>query len=317
MHPSSSSSVPVCQARTAWGRFSLCLALALGIAGIASATEGAGSVYPEGVETVLPGHMPGPGGTMLLEFNNFYQANGLVGGDGHAVLPGFHLRVAAVAGKIVHNWGVHVLGGTLISDAAVPLVYVHLDAPFGAGNKTGIGNPVVETAVAYNKGPLHWWYGLDAYTPGFGYQKDALVNIGQHNWATAPAGAFTYLPNHGATELSSRVQYIVNYTDPATHYRSGGELVWEYDGMQHLNKHIAIGGNGYYYQQATSDLQNGVIFEGGNRGRNVAFGPEIRCHLSQYALILKYQKDFLTQNRPVGNSFWFQFGMPVGHPHHD
>ena len=27
-----------------------------------------------------------------------------------------------------------------------------------------------------------------SYTPGFGYHKNDLVNIGQHNYATAPAG---------------------------------------------------------------------------------------------------------------------------------
>lgn len=312
----SNGSAPV---RPLWParRFSMCLGLALAMASLASATEGSGSVYPAGVETVMPGHLPAPGGTMFLEFNNFYQANELAGPNGHALLPGFHLRVGAAAIKLVHNWGVHVLGGTLVSTAALPLLYEHLNAPFGTGDKTGFGNGDVETMFAYNKGSLHWWYGLDVYTPGFEYQKNALLNIGQHNYATAPAGAITYLPRHGTTELSSRFQYIVNYTNDATQYRSGREFEWDYDGMQNVTKHLAIGGNGYYYMQASNDLQNGLIFDGGNRGRNLAFGPEIRCHISQMALILKYQKDFLTQNRPVGNSFWFQLGVPIGHPHHD
>ena len=138
----------------------LCLALMV-MVGAAYATEGSGERLPCRSRDGHAGQMPAPGGTMFAEFDDFYQANELVGSNGHALLPGFHLRVGAVAVKVVHNWGVHVLGGTLVSSGALPLLYVHLDAPFGKGDKTGIGNPDVETLVAYSKGSLHWWYGFD------------------------------------------------------------------------------------------------------------------------------------------------------------
>lgn len=298
-----------------WRRFAVGLAIAwIGISA-AYATEGGTSVYPAGVETIMPGRMPGDGGTMLLEFNDFYNANELGGSNGQALVPGFHLRVAAVAGKLVHNWGVHVLGGTLVSTAAMPWVDVHLSAPFGAMNKSGIGNPDWETLVAYKKGDLNWWYGFEVYTPGFSYKKTDLVNVGQHNYATAPSGAFTYMPHHGATEVSSKFQYITNYTDNTTNYRSGNELVCEYTGMQNITKKLAIGGNGFFYQQTTPDRQAGVNI--GNQGRDFAFGPEIRYHFNHYAMILKWQKDFLVQNHTVGNAPWLQVGVPLGHPHKD
>ena len=50
----------------------------------------------------------------------------------------------------------------------------------------------------------------------------------------------------------------------------------------------------------------------GNRGRNLAVGPEIRYHTHHLVLIMKYQKDLLTLNRPVGNGIWFELGVPVG-----
>jgi len=288
MYKQSNGSASVPTLRTAWRKFSVCLALTMVTIGAAYATEGGTSVYPEGVETIMPGRMPGPGGTMFLEFNNFYEANGVVGSNGQSLVPGFHLRVSAVAFKGVHNWGVHVLGGTLVSTAALPLVDIHLNAPFGAQNKIGFGNPDLETLVAYKKGALNWWYGFEVYTPGFSYKKTDLVNVGQHSYATAPSAAFTYMPNHGRTEVSSKVQYMVNCTDNATHYRSGDEFVWEYDGMQNVTKNLALGGNGYFYKQATNDLQNGLMFLDGNRGRNLAFGPEIRYHFSHYSMILKW-----------------------------
>ena len=110
----------------------------------AMATELGASVYPAGVETVMPGMAPAPGGTLLLEFSDFYQANGLVNSQGHSEIPDFHLRVVAVAVKVVHNWGLHLLGGTLVSYAALPYLYEHLDAPFGVGAKTGFANPDIQ-----------------------------------------------------------------------------------------------------------------------------------------------------------------------------
>lgn len=290
--------------------------IATGLAmGVATATESGASVYPAGVETVMPGMTPLPGASFLAEFDNFYQANALAGAKGQSEIPGFHLRVGAWAVKFVHNWGLHVLGGTLVSYAAAPLLYEHLDGPFGSFDKTGLGNPIVEPlAVAYQRGTWNWWYGYDVFLPGPSYNKNDLLNIGQHNYAGAPTGAFTYLPSH-STEISSKLQYIVNGTDSATQYRSGNELIWEYDGMHNVAKKVAIGVNGYYYQQTTNDLLNGVRAGDGNRGRDVTVGPEIRCHFGHLALIAKYQRDMLVENKTVGNSFWLQFGVPLGHGH--
>jgi hypothetical protein len=288
------------------------LALALLFTGAVGASDGSGSVYPLGAETILPGRMPAAGQTMFVEFTYSYSAEKLAGSFGQALLPGFHLRVGAVAGKVLHNWGVHVLGGALVTSAALPLVDISLNTPMGKQSKIGIGNADIETAVAYTKGPVSWWYGVEFYPPGFSYKQDALVNIGQHNYAGAPAAAFTYLPDHGRTELSSKFQYIVNATNGATNYRSGNEFVWEYAGMRNITRAVAIGGNGFYYQQTTDDQENGLAYLNGNRGRNLAFGPEIRCHFKRFSMILKWHKDFLTENRASGNALWLQFGVPLG-----
>jgi len=303
------------RAKTSFRHLTMVLLLSGPLACVATATEGGASVYPVGAETVMPGMTPAPGASLLAEFSEFYQANGLADGQGHNLIPGFHLRVAAVALKFTHNWGVHVFGGTLVSYAALPLLYVHVTAPFGKGDKTGFGNPIIEPlGVAYERGPWHWWYGYDFFTPGFSYNKNALVNVGQHNYAMAPAGAFTYMPRK-STEISSKFQYIMNGENSQMQYRSGNELVWEYDGMQNITKRIAVGFNGYYYQQTTNDTQFGMIVGDGNRGRNLAIGPQIRAHVGHFLLISKYTRDTLVQNRPIGNAFWFEFGLPIGHGH--
>ncbi len=292
-----------------------CCALMLALAPCVTATENGGSVYPAGVETAAPGMLAAPGETLFLEFNNFFMANGMANSKGESEIPGFHLRVGAWAPKIEHNWGIHFLGGTVVSTAAIPLLYETLTVPGAAGSRTGLGNADIQfAAVSYAKRSWHWWYSVELLPPGLGYTKNALLNIGQHNLAYAPSAAFSYLPHHGRLELSSRTEYFINGVDSATNYRSGGEFLSEYDGMVKVTKRLSLGGNGFWYRQLTDDMQNGLIVGDGNRGRTLAIGPQVNYHVGPCLFIAKYQKDALVENRPIGNSFWLQFGLPLGHP---
>lgn len=282
---------------------------------VALATEGGGSVYPIGAETVLTGTAPAPGASVLANFDLFYQANGFADSQGRNVVPGFHLRAVASALKFQHNWGVHLLGGTLVSFAVVPAEYAQLDGALGKGNKTAVSNLIFEpAAVAYERGDWHWWYGLDYFAPSFSYDKTALVNIGQHNSALAPVAAFSYLPSVG-TEVSSKFQYIVNGENNALAYTSGNEFIWEYALMQNISKKVSLGANGYYYQQTTADCQDGANVIGGNRGRDLAIGPQIRVHAGPVLLIAKYTRDTLVRNRAIGNAFWLEAALPLGRGH--
>ena len=278
-------------------------------------TEGSGSVYPIGAETVMPGLTPPPGQTMFAEFNLNYTANSLLNGQGQSAVPGFRLSVSGFAPKITHNWGVPLLGGTLVSWVAVPILYEWVRTPAGAKGKMGVSNAVMGTDIAYNRGNWHWWYGFDVALPGPGYQKGSPINVGQHNFVTGASSAFTYLPHHGRTEISSRFEYMINYTDSATHYHSGNEFLWEYVAMQNVTRKLALGANGYFYQQTTADRLLGAIFAGGYQGRDLAIGPEARYELGHVALVAKYFRDTLVQNRPMGNEFWFELALPLSHPH--
>lgn len=278
------------------------------------ATEGSGCVYPIGAETVLPGFAPVAGQTIFAEFNTTYQANNFLDGGGHSSVPGFNLSVYAFAPKISHNWGLHLLGGDLVNWVATPVAYEQLETTAaGKYSARGFANPIIGTDIAYHRGSWHWWYGLDLETPAPVYHKSDTLNVGQHNFATTPAGAFTYL--HGKTEISSRFEYIINYTDSATQYHSGNEFLWEYVAMQNVTKKLAVGANGYFYQQTTDDQLLGAVYNGGNRGRNLAIGPEVHYQLGSMILIGKYFRDTLVENRPSGNAFWVELALPLSHRH--
>ncbi|MGA3370886.1 MAG: transporter [Terracidiphilus sp.] len=285
----------------------------------ARATENGGSVYPVGAETVLQGMMPPPHESGLYTFHLVYPANALVDGSGKPLPIDFKLRVFANAVKIEHNWGIPVLGGNLESMFAVPFLYEGLRVPTGPDatekyNKFGVSNCLlVPLGVTYHKGNWHGFIQGDFYTPGFPYDKTAILNIGQHHLAAGPTGAFTYLSNKAIWEASSKADLIFNFQDRTTKYRSGDELTWEYTGMRAVSKKAAVGVNGFLYKQLTDDQVNGVaVPNGGGRGRDLAVGPEFRYFFGEHkAFAFKYTRDTLVENKPRGNSFWFQLGMPL------
>jgi hypothetical protein len=279
----------------------------------AGATENGASVYPVGIETVLPGLTPAPRGTTLYGYVASYRANELDNSQGQSAVPDFKLDVFATAVKVVHNWNLPVLGGTLNSNIAVPFLHETLNLPIGQFSKFGVGNSSIGVIeLGYRKGNWHWLYEGDILLPGGSYSRGAPLNVGQHNYAVAPVAAFSYLPAQGRWEISCKTQYIINSEDTATRYHSGDEFMSEYVAMAEVSKRVALGVNGYFYQQTTDDYQNGAVFADGFRGRDFAVGPEFRFRLGPHSgFALKYQRDTLVQNRLRGNALWFQFALPL------
>jgi hypothetical protein len=298
--------------RRAWRGSVLFIAILL-LAVAANATENGGSVYPVGVETVKPGLTPPPDGSVIFEFTAFYSANQMNNSAGLSAAPEFKLRVLANAFKVVHNWNVPVLGGRLNSNLAVPVLYEELHVAPGNFSSTGLSNVDLSPfQVGYNTGSWHWYYEGDVIFPGGSYSKSDILNVGQHNYAVAPVGGFTFLPHRGAWEASSKFLYIVNFRDPATSYHGGNEFIWEYAGMREVSHHLAFGINGYLYDQTANDFQHGVVVGDGNRGRDLAVGPEVFIPFGHHsALALKYERDTLVENKPQGQAFWFQMGLPL------
>jgi hypothetical protein len=294
--------------------------LTLGAAGPAAATENGACVFPVGVETVMTGMQPHPGKTLGYEYTAVYAANELDNAQGKSSVPEFKLRVFATAFKVTHNWGWKLLGGTVETELAVPLIYQQLHVPPGKFTKYSVANvDLVPVAMAYSKGDLHWYYEADLFAPGAAYAASDVLNVGQHNLAIAPVAGFTYLPNKGATEISSRFTYIVNGPDSATGYHSGNEFFWEYNAdREFAHDKIALGVNGAYYQQTTDDTQHGVVYQNGYRGRDLQFGPQARFPLGKHGgFAFKYYRDTLVQNKPRGNAFWFQIAVPLKMLHVD
>jgi hypothetical protein len=297
--------------------------------GVAGATENGGSVWPVGAESyATAAGVPHAGETMFYEYTCFYFANEFDDGKGHSEVPEFKLRVFALAGKLSHNWGLHLPIGDLGSYFAIPNVYEQVSVAGVKNTKDDLTNLNLVPITFFNhKGIAHWYYELQFESLGTGYQKGAPVNIGEHNVALTPAAAFTLTPHKGAQDIMSRFDYVINDVDHATHYHSGNEFFWQYDAQQEIAKGKAsVGVTGYFYQQVTNDSLSGAVYSTpntdgtkniGNKGRVLDLGPQVTLRWGEHgALVMKWDHDMLVQNKPRGNGLWFQFGVPFSYLHH-
>jgi hypothetical protein len=306
-----------------------CLMAALLFSAAARATENGGSVYPVGAETVLQGMMPAPHATGVATFTLFITANEFDNSNGQPALPDFKARIFGNAVKIEHNWGIPVFGGMLESTVAIPVLYEQVREGTSHANSEkltqfGLSNClIVPLGVAYHKGHWNGFYQVDFYPPAAPYSTaTGKLNVGQHHTALSPVGAFTYLSDKEKWEVSSKVDYIVNFTDnnPANgdaSYRSGNELTWEYSAMRAVSKKMALGLNGYLYQQTTNDQCTGAGCTVTGNGRDLAVGPEMRVFFGKHsAFAVKYFRDTLVENKCRGNGFWFETGFPLNFGKH-
>lgn len=309
------------------------LLLAVGLVcliSVASATENGGSVWPIGAESfATAAGVPHSGQTMVYEYTAFYEANELDDAKGHKNgIPDFKLRAFAVAVKLSHNWGVKFLGGELGSYIAVPTVYEQLRIPGAKYTKDDLSNiNVVPITIFNHKGMVHWYYELEVETLGTGYVKGTVLNVGQHNTAFTPGAGITLTPHHGEQNIMSRFDYVINGPDHMTNYHSGNEFLWQFDAQQEIPHHkVSIGVNGYFAKQTTNDSLHGAAVvttnaDGtqsiGYRGRTLDFGPQVTFPWGKHgALLVKWDHDMLVQNKPRGNAFWFEFGVPFSYLHH-
>jgi hypothetical protein len=301
----------------------------LGLASGASATENGGSVWPLGAESyATAAGVPRAGETMFLEYTCFVNANQLVDGHGRTLPTNFSVKAFVVAGELSHNWGVKVFGGEWESHFASPSVDQSVRVGSNASSDQGFSNiNLVPFDVLNHKGFVHWNYELEFQTLATGYRAGSTSNIGEHNTAMTPGAAITLTPHAGAQNINSGFNYIVNNVDHATHYHSGNEFLWQFDGQQRIgHRGASIGLQGFYFKQITNDTHNGATVvttnvDGsqsiGNKGRQMDLGPQVTFPWGRHgALVFKWNHDMLVENRARGNSFWFQFGVPLSYLHH-
>jgi hypothetical protein len=294
----------------------MCLVAALGIAmsGASRATENGLATYPIGVNTVLNGILPPPGGTEFYNYTEYYVANKFAGADGKSSVPGFHSEVFVDAPRVVHTWGATLGPFTLSTGVVVPLFHLHVDVPGASGTRSALGDIIVHPLMLGYSNPSHTFFAFfspDVGLPTGSYSVNRVANTGLNTYAFEPNLAVTWFPSP-EWELSGFAQVEFNSPNHATNYHSGAVASFDYLIGYSITQKVQVGLQGYFLKQISDDTVNGQIAPNdGFRGQAIGIGPQLRYTWGPGAAIaFKYQHEFAVRNRPQGERLWVEFAFP-------
>lgn len=281
-------------------------------------TESGQIHYPIGINTIADGILPAPGDTEFYLYTQHYYSTRLNDGRGNSVDQSFSAKVYAVAPRFVHTWKESLGPFSVSSGVILPMTSVDVRIFGRKDHSVGFGDPFVELFYlnyVNRTGTFFAFFGPGVYVPIGNYDKNRLANNGLHYWSFAPSLNLTWLPAP-RWEVSSTVYAELNATNKATHYRSGNSVDIDFAvGWRPFLTipKLKVALQGYALKQYSDDRQDGVSVSGGNRGRALGVGPQISYDLAggKGGVLIKYQREFLVQNRSMGNRFWFELALPL------
>ncbi|TKC92271.1 hypothetical protein FAZ69_00835 [Trinickia terrae] len=284
--------------------------VAISMAISAHATEGGGSMYPNGIESFNLAAVPPVPGTYLLLYGVHDEADRLMDNNGDRVPVDFSLRATAIIPRFVEVTPWHLLGGQPVFHVIAPLVDLDVRLNGKSDSRQGLGDMVLGGGLAYHLSQnLQSVIALDVFAPTGQYDKNRLANIGRHYWSAEPVLGVSYLQRWGIN-ADLKVMYDFNGLNDATDYRSGQELHADFDLGWGFNNGWKVGVGGYVYQQTTADRQYGNTVPD-SRGRAMALGPTVIFDAGKWFVSVKYQKEFGVRNRPEGDGLIVKAAFPL------
>jgi len=275
------------------------------------ATEGGGTVYPNGADNFSAGAMPPPGFYGML-FANHYSADRVNDASGNNLnVPGFKVTADAVVPRFIWVTGAKFLGGDVSLHAIAPVVNLKVSVAGNSQAKSGVGDITTGPGLGYHHSAnLHSLLGLDFYLPTGGYNRGDLANIGRNYYAIEPLYILSYIDPQGFNG-DIKMGYIFNQRNKDTDYRSGQEFHFDYAAGWGLGNGLTAGVGGYYYQQTTADRLAGAHVAN-SKGKTFAIGPSLKYDSGNgWFATVKWQKETSSENRAQGNALWIKAVFPL------
>ncbi len=279
------------------------------------AAEGGGSHYLQGTY--------GDFGMALSTPSGFYVRNDVIymGGEVGAVSRGnFILEelkqdtwVNALKLLYVHDeellgghWGVvlglpYVLDVAISADVLSPLPYAF------DGSGSGLSDPYVYGFINWKlDGFSYLTAGLTLFSDFGSYNADKIINMGRNYLTIDPVVSYTYLNTENGREFSVTGGIMLNEENKETHYKTGAELHIDFMLAQHFPNGMALGLNGYYYDQLSDDegevISSIPLASEGFRSSGYGLGPAFlwtmkREESTPITFIAKWIHDFDNTNR--------------------
>lgn len=292
--------------RTLGALFAACVACTPALA-----TEGGGSMYPNGLENFVAGALPPPGLYGLI-YATQYNADRLMDNSGNNLnVPGFKVTANVVAPRLVWLPGLKALGGDVVTHVTVPLVDVKVAVAGNQQSKSGVGDIVIGGGIAWHHSPsLHSIAALDVFLPTGDYNKADKANLGRNYYAVEPVYAISRIDPTG-WNADIKAGLLINQRNNTTDYLSGNEFHFDYALGWGIGNGIVLGLGGFVYQQISDDSKAGATIAD-NRGRAFGIGPSIKYDSGKgWLLTVKWQKESQVRNRAEGDAFWLKAVFPL------
>jgi hypothetical protein len=303
----------------------------------ARAEQGGSAHYLPGTAASFIDAFPGkPGGLAVLNYFTYYDASVEAGRQlplGGFLTAGVDATVYADTLAAIYQTRLNVLGGGLAFGAAVPYVWLEVEAQAQRVGPGGVVDPVVRSLRDTANGigdmmlipfMLGWTNlapdlkvdtRLGIYVPTGDYKLGQLANVGKNYWTFEPGIMASWLSSKIGTEVSLYTGVDFNTENEDADYTSGTSLHFDLTVAQHLplfGGFIGVGANAFYYEQITGDSGSGAVL-GDFEGKTSGVGPVLsyvrQIGRTQLLAEVKWLPELDTDKRMEGDYIWFKFGF--------
>jgi len=267
--------------------------------------------YVPGIEGILCATLPPPG-FYFRDYNVFYQAGQLNNGAGNAIPGVFQAITYANVPRAIWITDAKFLGGYVGGDVVVPLVYtdLHVNNVYRNSN-FGLGDIYVEGTLSWHPGQFDIGAAVGINMPtgasgqptsaGLGYWGPQLTLGATYYFDPAKTWAISLL-NRYEFNSEDRDDHAIDAT-PGQAWTLEYGLSKTFKDVCPAIKKMELGVAGYYQQRITKSTGDepyaGLAFP---YSRVAAAGPEINVDFPFVTTSLRYNYEFMAENRAQGQT---------------
>jgi hypothetical protein len=168
----------------------------------------------------------------------------------------------------------------------------------------GFGDLTLRAQIGWTSGAWSNTLYLTGWLPTGRYERGFEPNTGKNRYGVNLGWGVTYTEPNTKLELDSAIGVTFSTPNPATDYKNGDDLIWDWAVGKKLSNGLEIGVAGYAYQQLTDDTGSGAKL-GPFKGRVFGVGPHFTYNtvLMGRSVILNFRhyREFDAENRFEGN----------------
>jgi len=297
--------------------------LAVALAAVPGAIQAQNDAhYPVGAEGIKGSTLPPPG-FYFRDYNAFYFADDRNNGAGENIAPGdFHAFVYAQVPRVIWISDTKVLGGYIGADLVPFIEYISLKnaplppKPYGpgglfTGSAFGLADTYIESTLQWHPGQFDIGAAVGVNMPTGASGKPTSAGLGY--WGPQLTLGVTWYADKDKTwAISALNRYEINSEDRdlhAFHVTPGEAYTLEWGVSRTLKeicpavKAMDLGVVGYYQQRVTASTGDQPIAEMFYPySRVAAVGPEVNVDFPFLTASLRYNYEFMADNRMQGNT---------------